>query len=316
MSDIDLISSRAIEELRRYISENRHICTLILVDLVFDIRKSTYLLISSGNKMPPLVEAFKVQNAFYIPYSSVKGALRRIGENIAKASAVNITDSLSRILIESHIEPEGRPIIHRAHHVNELRELAREILNKLDGETLTKFIPEDSIEEVKNVLERQNVLIDTIEPIFASLCPICRLLGGPGVASRIIINNVKINAESTRRTHIGIDRRTNTVREDFLYILELVKPKELSIRLSVINVRPKTIEAKIFAGMLEFIDKLGLFIGGRKSIGLGRIYLNRTESKARYIDYHELAPEEIREYLINPEKAEPITIEQLISMLR
>lgn len=319
MSSHDIYVDEAIRELEKYIGDNRHLNSLILLDLFFDVKENTYLHIASGTKGVPFIEAFKVQGAFYIPYSSIKGALRRIGETIAKSSIGNIPTSLSRILMESHVEPEGEPIVHRAHHQKELAELMIKILNRLKGyekgiSILNSFIPEDEIIEIEQSLKK-GLLPYAIEPILSALCPICRLLGGPGISSKILIRDVKVHGESITRTHIGINRKTNTVEKNVLFTLELVQPKELSIKLTIINVHPETIEAKILAGILKFIKELGFWIGGRKSIGLGRIYLDEKRSKARYIRYQELETNTLKEYLLNPEKAPAIDINQLIRAL-
>ena len=252
---------------KKDLAEDSKLNTLYYIHLEFEVNSCIRIGVG-GARREAFLPVLKVihRDKYYpvVPESSWRGALRKIGETIAKSSITEPKNIREEILI-SHIEPEEGPITHidpSEDEINKLKELG-------ERELVERFAPtyEEAEEALKNMI--------------TYLCPICRLWGGPGVRSRIVLEDTVIHEyESYSRTHVGISRITRTKEEHQLYTPEYIYVKQLNLNLTIYNIKPETIEAKILAGTLSWLTKLGLSIGGSKSRGIGYLKLNTDKSYA------------------------------------
>jgi CRISPR-associated RAMP protein (TIGR02581 family) len=118
-----------------------------------------------------------------------------------------------------------------------------------------------------------------------SFCPICRLFGSTAIASRLKISDALQTGlkpkEPVRRDGVGIDRDTETTRDQIKYDFEVLEPgPAFRVMLQVENAG-ETDRALLHMMLVEF--KNGVDVGGKRSRGLGRVVLE-PDYKVRYFD--------------------------------
>jgi len=290
------------------LKEDAKLNYLYSITLVFDV-KSCIRIGTGGAKreafLPVLKISYGEKYCPVIPESSWRGALRKIGEIVAKSSIKQPKDFKEKILL-SHYEPEEGPIEHLI--VKQIKEENEKNIEKLaEYDIVERFVP--TREEAKNALE----------PMITYLCPICRLWGGPGTRSRIILEDTILQEyKPYTRTHVGINRSTRTREEGQLYTPEYVYIKQLTLHLTVYNIKPKTIEAKILAGTLNWLTKLGLSIGSSKSRGVGHLTLNNEKSHAYIAEFNNItSPHKLIQTIVDiTSTCEKIPLNKLIDYLK
>ena len=260
-----------------------------------------------------------------IPSSSIKGALRSISEKIAKNMVFK--EKIENDAVQLHIEKAE--ITHN--RSSELfKERVQNIIEKLKRDKTHEIIAltglsEDKIGEIISNYELKGVegLIDEnyikyFDLYLAMHCPICRLYGAPRLAGKMKLSDALPlkNIETKFRTHTSIDRKSMTAKEHYLYTLELLEPiTNFQLELICDNVMPGESDAKLLAATLNYIKKLGLQLGGRKSIGLGLMKIS-NQTKCTYINFKELEkPSEAIEAILNPWKHEK-PINDIIEILK
>jgi len=256
----------------------------------------------------------------YIPEQSVRGVLRKISEWLAKSSP-NMFPQPEDQLVKVHVEPEGDII----RHLN-IPNIVNSIARKGNEGLLKEFIPDEEVDYViekvtKN--EASDEILKKLEPMLAMLCPICRLWGAPGLRSKVIIKDVLIKGFKVHPyTRVSIDRRSNTQMPGRLFSIEKIYIDSINVEMIVNNVVPKSSEALILATLIEYIDKVGISIGGMKSIGFGHAKLDKQGSQVTYVDYRSVCSgtnksNECIDILINPkEKGIKLSIDEYVKLLR
>ncbi len=267
----------------------------LVLKLILKSDASPLLHVGSGTTLgTEVLQVLKVRNTegkyvYLIPSHSIKGILRRISELVAKAVAIKSSNnSLEYLLMRSHCEIEGEGIRHVCGSNDDLRVINDYVLNILSNEVeATKYIPRESLEEViRNFKERGLISTREVEPILASKCPICRLYGGPGIGGRVYILDIVIKeATSHFVMRTSIERVSGRVREAALFTVETVVVPKIELNITIENIELGSTEAKIIAGTLEWLSKVGISIGGMKSVGLGHYILEAQESRGTLIDY-------------------------------
>jgi CRISPR-associated RAMP protein (TIGR02581 family) len=106
-------------------------------------------------------------------------------------------------------------------------------------------------------------------------CPMCRFFGSTAIASRFKITDAVQFAgklkEPVRRDGVGIDRDTETARDQIKYDFETLEPGcGFEITMQVENAGDQD---KAILYMLLVEMKNGVDVGGKRSRGLGRIVL-------------------------------------------
>jgi CRISPR-associated RAMP protein (TIGR02581 family) len=178
----------------------------------------------------------RMGNAPYIPGSSLRGTLRSTVERLIQA-----------------IRPEEKFCLNFNHAVD------------------CASSPEQAKErEEKEKREQKEVKAEDLR-----FCAICGFFGSTTVASRFKISDAVQSAakpkEPVRRDGVGIDRDTETARDQIKYDFEVLDPGcEFDVTLQVENSEDAD-RAILYVMLLEM--KNGFDVGGKRSRGLGRMKL-------------------------------------------
>ncbi|MHA1767841.1 MAG: type III CRISPR-associated RAMP protein Csx7 [Promethearchaeota archaeon] len=173
----------------------------------------------------------------YIPGSTLKGYIRSISESIV----VNI--------------PQYKNLIK---HINNK---SNEFVCNID----------DILGKYKNSSKSQQLDI-----ISKHLCPICKLFGAMGYASKLFIPDLPLlnpdQIELERRVHIKINRDSDTVVSGALFDIQYVpKNSEFLFEAYIENADEQDLE--LFRYGLYFLLKNEAFLGGNRTRGYGKIGL-------------------------------------------
>ena len=304
------------EKLRRFLEEEARLRDRAIIKLRF---KPSPLRVGSGAERGAearlTIAAVEVNGVRIpvIPGSSWRGALRRIGEAVAKASLERFKDELDRVLTSAHYEPEESPITHyidyevlvRLHEELRADSKRRDELARL----ALRFVSQDA-------LDRDRPDLDEYSALLSPLCPICRLFGGPGLRSKLTISDTLLNAQPFERTHVSLDRMTGVREEGRLFTVEYALPRgPIELEMVAHNVSPGSSEALILAGVLDWVSKLGLEVGGFKSRGVGQLELEG--GGVIFIDYGQVRRDRLIDALVSlDEVGERLTVGQYVERLR
>ena len=270
------------------------------------------LAVAAGRRGEVLIEVMKVDGEVYIPASSVKGALRRLSESIAR-SAIGGSSGVLEAVTMAHCELEDEGVVHLCHDISPLYEvysgLSRDDLEALASRGL---VPRDKVEELKRLLTSDPLTaLRRLEPLTAQLCTICRLYGGPGLAGKFKVTSVQLlGLRLSTLTHIMIDRERRTASEGALYVEEFAVPEALTVEFIVENAPPGSPEYDLLLKTLRALEHVVLTIGHSKSRGLGWFKLAKDKSQLLLIDLNKATkPQELIEMLTKPEQhAERVSI--------
>ncbi|MEM1943713.1 MAG: RAMP superfamily CRISPR-associated protein [Candidatus Caldarchaeum sp.] len=245
------------------------------------------------------------ENTFIIPSSSWKGCFRRIAENLAPTMTLS---GLERLAVKAYDAGEYR-LDPQDEEFKKIRDEFRDVLSlgkrpsrlSHDMEGLKRFLKDigysEEIEGRQELIERS--LDDMVADYLASFCPLGRLFGNHVLASKLRFHDTILNLETRKievRPGVGIDRSSGTAKEDHLFFVEaLPMGKQVRMRFIADNMVPGSSDSKLLAGVLDWIDKLGLQIGGRKSVGLG--LLKPVKPEFYIID---LTKENPQKAIVNP----------------
>ena len=220
-----------------------------------EIELITSLRISSGrapdNTDAPFMRSF--DETPYIPGSSLRGAVRSEVERII-ATVGDAVGLRTCTLFEK----------------GDCAEKARDFLLKL---------------EEKERDERENKTKDERIAEFAEeeLCDVCKLFGSTVYASRLIFEDAQpVGGEIHNRIRdgVGIDRDTGAARDGAKFDYEVIEPSKngpfFGFKMVVENVNGQ--DKKIINLILGLL-KHGLYVGGKRAGGLGKIRLRETENR-------------------------------------
>ena len=233
-----------------------------------------------------------------IPATTWKGVFRAISERIIKSMRLDGIQSTLRELyyedsgdyfktegdgLEQHLETLREYLAsHHGEVMNVLHQLAAgnsELLGDLkslhDGERMCDYL----FGKEKTLLQRY----------LGMLYPITSLYGSQGVAGKLRFLDTLVNAYSHYRPGVGIDRKTMTAAEGRLFILETLMPQDglIILRMLVDNVEKGSLESKVLAATLKYIESEGLEVGGSKNRGIGHLELQVGDSYFRVLDLSE-----------------------------
>lgn len=219
-----------------------------------EIELITPLRISSGrasdNTDAPFMRSF--DETPYIPGSSLRGAVRSEVERII-ATVGDVVGLRTCTFFEK----------------GDCAEKARDFLLKL---------------EEKERDEREDKTKDERIAEFAKekLCDVCKLFGSTVYASRLIFEDahpVSGKIHNRIRDGVGIDRDTGAARDGAKFDYEVIEPSKngpfFGFRMVAENVNGQ--DKKIINLILGLL-KHGLYIGGKRACGLGKIRLRETEN--------------------------------------
>ncbi|MEM4290117.1 MAG: RAMP superfamily CRISPR-associated protein [Nitrososphaerota archaeon] len=240
----------------------------------------------------------KIGDMLLIPATTWKGAFRALSERIIKSMRLDgVQSTLRELYYEDggeYFRIDGEVL---KEHVNALREylarryggvmsalrqlaagngeLLREIEGLRDGESMCKYL-----------FGRGRALL---QRYLAMLYPITSLYGSQGVAGKVRFLDTPAKAYSYFKPGVGIDRKTMTAAEGRLYIIEILIPRDGSITLRILvdNVERGTLEARVLAATLRYVESEGLEVGGSRSRGIGHLELQADKSYFRVLNLSE-----------------------------
>ena len=128
-------------------------------------------------------------------------------------------------------------------------------------------------DEKNGELARKRNLKESYEP-----CIICRILGGPTLASHVTFHNALPYSpfRTEMKTSVSINRITGGQHPGRLFDVEYVVPFtrfRFEMRVDNIDLMGGSMEAKVVNHLLNILTKGQVWLGGRKSVGMGNVKL-------------------------------------------
>ena len=224
----------------------------------------TPLRISSGRASDETDAPFMRNYAgtIYIPGSSLRGAIRSELERILVSVGQSVSGLKSCILFEKDSCAE------------KFRQFHRSLQNDVNKKPEDKGKSDDQI---------------IVEYAREQLCDVCLLFGSTEYASKLVfedchpINPGKNGIRCCIRDGVGIDRDTGSAREGAKFDYEVVEPSAegpfFRFRMVAENIGDP--DKKLINLTLALL-KAGLYVGGKRAGGLGKIMLVKESGK--YVD--------------------------------
>jgi CRISPR/Cas system CSM-associated protein Csm3 (group 7 of RAMP superfamily) len=252
----------------------------------FIFEAETPVSVGSGGE-EVLRQVLRIGHWIVIPSTTWKGAFRAIAERLAKTMEL---DGLERLAVKLYRETQ-KGIVYTPQDTDQdwetyLSEFkfvvnGNPIQNPqyvLKPQEVTQFLNDVyvDIEEVKKAKDGYEKMA---EGYLAYNCPIGRLFGNHVLAGKVRFMDTIIDVKQTHfRPGIGIDRKTGKVREGILYYIESIPSKtEISLKIVADNLTSGETDTTLFNNTLDYIQKLGLQIGTRKTAGMGLLSLKNIQ---------------------------------------
>jgi CRISPR/Cas system CSM-associated protein Csm3 (group 7 of RAMP superfamily) len=213
-----------------------------------------------------------------LPSSSIKGTIRSLAEHISRSvGTTSVPDFFYMVGDEGLRIREGEK-----EKAVEWLTKQRDVINTLFslgfGDDLEKYgIREGSSGEKLREIPDEELVVRMAERYATTLHPLYRLFGGPSIAAKVRFLDSLFEARLAEKAGIAIDRRSGRILERHLYFCEALLPGNFNIWFIADNLLPGEEDSRLFALTLEFILENGLWIGARKSTGMGRLELERGE---------------------------------------
>jgi CRISPR/Cas system CSM-associated protein Csm3 (group 7 of RAMP superfamily) len=234
-----------------------------------------------------LRQVLRIGHWIVIPSTTWKGAFRAIAERLAKTMEL---DGLERLAVKLYRETQKRIVYTPRDTDQDWETYLSEFKSVVNGnpiqnpqyvlkpQEVTQFLNDVyvDIEEVKKAKDGYEKMA---EGYLAYNCPIGRLFGNHVLAGKVRFMDTIIDVMQTHfRPGIGIDRKTGKVREGILYYIESIPSKtEISLRIVADNLVSGETDTTLFNNILDYIQKLGLQIGTRKTAGMGLLSLKNIQ---------------------------------------
>jgi CRISPR/Cas system CSM-associated protein Csm3 (group 7 of RAMP superfamily) len=234
-----------------------------------------------------LRQVLRIGHWIVIPSTTWKGAFRAIAERLAKTMEL---DGLERLAVKLYRETQKGIVYTPQDTDQDWETYLSEFKSVVNGnpiqnpqyvlkpQEVTQFLNDVyvDIEEVKKAKDGYEKMA---EGYLAYNCPIGRLFGNHVLAGKVRFMDTIIDVKQTHfRPGIGIDRRTGKVREGILYYIESIPSKtEISLRIVADNLVSGETDTTLFNNILDYIQKLGLQIGTRKTAGMGLLSLKNIQ---------------------------------------
>jgi len=234
-----------------------------------------------------LRQVLRIGHWIVIPSTTWKGAFRAIAEKLAKTMELN---GLERLAVKLYRETQKGIVYTPQDTDQDWETYLSEFKSVVNGnpiqnpqyvlkpQDVTQFLNDVyvDIEEVKKAKDGYEKMA---EGYLAYNCPIGRLFGNHVLAGKVRFMDTIIDVKQTHfRPGIGIDRRTAKVREGILYYTESIPSKtEISLRIVADNLVSGETDTTLFNNTLDYIQKLGLQIGTRKTAGMGLLSLKNIQ---------------------------------------
>jgi CRISPR/Cas system CSM-associated protein Csm3 (group 7 of RAMP superfamily) len=234
-----------------------------------------------------LRQVLRIGHWIVIPSTTWKGAFRAIAERLAKTMELN---GLERLAVKLYRETQKGIVYTPQDTDQDWETYLSEFKSVVNGnpiqnpqyvlkpQEIMQFLNDHyvDIEEIKKAKDGYEKMA---EGYLAYNCPIGRLFGNHVLAGKVRFMDTIIDVKQTHfRPGIGIDRKTGKVREGILYYIESIPSKtEISLRIVADNLMSGETDTTLFNNTLDYIQKLGLQIGARKTAGMGLLSLKNIQ---------------------------------------
>jgi CRISPR/Cas system CSM-associated protein Csm3 (group 7 of RAMP superfamily) len=252
----------------------------------FIFEAETPVSVGSGGE-EVLRQVLRIGHWIVIPSTTWKGAFRAIAERLAKTMEL---DGLERLAVKLYRETQKGIVYTPQDTDQDWETYLSEFKSAVNGnpiqnpqyvlkpQEVTQFLNDVyvDIEEVKKAKDGYEKMA---EGYLAYNCPIGRLFGNHVLAGKVRFMDTIIDVKQTHfRPGIGIDRKTGKVREGILYYIESIPSKtEISLKIVADNLTSGETDTTLFNNTLDYIQKLGLQIGTRKTAGMGLLSLKNIQ---------------------------------------
>jgi CRISPR/Cas system CSM-associated protein Csm3 (group 7 of RAMP superfamily) len=252
----------------------------------FIFEAETPVSVGSGGE-EVLRQVLRIGHWIVIPSTTWKGAFRAIAERLAKTMEL---DGLERLAVKLYRETQKGIVYTPQDTDQDWETYLSEFKSVVNGnpiqnpqyvlkpQEVTQFLNDVyvDIEEVKKAKDGYEKMA---EGYLAYNCPIGRLFGNHVLAGKVRFMDTIIDVKQTHfRPGIGIDRKTGKVREGILYYIESIPSKtEISLKIVADNLTSGETDTTLFNNTLDYIQKLGLQIGTRKTAGMGLLSLKNIQ---------------------------------------
>ncbi|MEM2618283.1 MAG: RAMP superfamily CRISPR-associated protein [Candidatus Hadarchaeales archaeon] len=223
-------------------------------------------------------ETLRVGEKLLIPASSVKGAIRRLVEQVARSMSLGFPDAFSigegkLFCLEGRVDQAIEWLFEQKGILPLLRSLGWE--DQLGRLGVKKEEDWEGLAGRRGGLSEgeKRRLKGMAEDCATVKHPLYRLMGGQKIASKLRFLDNLLEATVQEKPGVGIDRKSGKASEHHLYFLESLKPPRLGLWFIADNLQPGSPEAALLARTLELVRSVGLSLGARKSAGMGRLEL-------------------------------------------
>jgi CRISPR/Cas system CSM-associated protein Csm3 (group 7 of RAMP superfamily) len=255
-----------------------------LVKFIFEAE--TPVSVGSGGE-EVLRQVLRIGHWIVIPSTTWKGAFRAIAKRLAKTMEL---DGLERLAVKLYRETQKGIVYTPQDTDQDWETYLSEFKSAVNGnpiqnpqyvlkpQEVTQFL-NDVYVDIEEIKKAKNGYEKMAEGYLAYNCPIGRLFGNHVLAGKVRFMDTIIDVKQTHfRPGIGIDRRTGKVREGILYYIESIPSKtEISLRIVADNLVSGETDTTLFNNILDYIQKLGLQIGTRKTAGMGLLSLKNIQ---------------------------------------
>ena len=114
-------------------------------------------------------------------------------------------------------------------------------------------------------------------------CVVCRIFGGPTIASHVIIYNAISKYDITQVIRrVSINRITGGQHSNRLFEIEFIPPGMIfKVKMELINfdIMERRDDTHLFNLVFNYIMQFGIRVGGMKSVGYGLLRINKDSIK-------------------------------------
>jgi CRISPR-associated RAMP protein (TIGR02581 family) len=146
--------------------------------------------------------------------------------------------------------------------------------SEVDKDCAAKFRKYQTAEEATGEALSDQEIADFAQQ---NLCDVCKLFGSALYASRLVIEDAVADEKypSRIRDGVGIDRDTGAAREGVKFDYEVLEPEGMKeiVFTGAMRVENLTNKDKALLGLILNLLRQGLYVGGKRAAGLGKIRL-------------------------------------------
>ena len=203
-------------------------------------------------------------------------------------------DTVDNPVVRIHYNGKQMPYIPGSSIKGSLRALAEQLSRSIYGD--------DSVCNILNPngdngeLKRRDKMGKDYVP-----CIVCRVFGGPTIASHLVIyNSMSLEEKTHVIRRVTINRVTGGQHGGKLFEVEYINPGiefEMKMELRNLDIMSDSDEAKLFNLLFKYIMDFGIRVGGLKSVGYGLLEPDKKSIRIRkiYVEDGEIMDKDVTE---------------------